>query len=69
MVSGAGSFKEIGIKVSYYEIYNEIIRDLLTSEDKALDIREDKSGGVIIVGISEVETKTVPEVMSLLKVL
>lgn len=69
MVSGAGLFKEIGIKVSYYEIYNEIIRDLLTSEDKALDIREDKSGGVVIVGISEVETKTVPEVMSLLKVL
>ena len=23
MVSGAGLFKDIGIKVSYYEIYNE----------------------------------------------
>ena len=37
--------QEYSIIVSYLEIYNEIIRDLLTIEDKAIDIREDPIKG------------------------
>ena len=33
------------VKVSYLEIYNETIRDLLTSDDKVLDLREDGKQG------------------------
>ncbi|CAD8105985.1 unnamed protein product [Paramecium sonneborni] len=61
-------FKDTQFKVSYVEIYNENIRDLLTSEDKNLEIREDKNNGIQIAGVIEVEVKTVSEVLALLKV-
>ena len=56
------------MKVSYVEIFNENIKDLLTAEDRDLDIREDKNQGIQIAGVQEVEVKTVQEVMALLKV-
>lgn len=34
------------IKLSYLEIYNENIRDLLTSDDRTLDLREDPKAGI-----------------------
>ncbi|CAD8110484.1 unnamed protein product [Paramecium sonneborni] len=61
-------FKDTQFKVSYVEIYNENIRDLLTSEDKNLEIREDKNNGIQIAGVIEVDVKTVSEVLALLKV-
>jgi kinesin family protein 18/19 len=45
--------KDFTIKVSYMEIYNENIKDLLTSEDRNLDIREDPEKGVVINAITE----------------
>ena len=41
------------IKVSYVEVYNEVIRDLLTSEDTPLDIWEDPERGITINGVLE----------------
>jgi len=38
--------------MSYYEIYNEIIKDLIVPMD-GLDIREDPNKGVIIADLSE----------------
>jgi kinesin family member 18/19 len=35
--------KDISIKVSYIEIYNETIKDLLSSNSKPLELREDPS--------------------------
>ncbi|CAD8091684.1 unnamed protein product [Paramecium primaurelia] len=61
-------FKNTQFKVCYVEIYNENIRDLLTSEDKNLDIREDKNNGIQIAGVTDVQVKTVSEVLALLKV-
>ncbi|CAD8201892.1 unnamed protein product [Paramecium octaurelia] len=61
-------FKNTQFKVCYVEIYNENIKDLLTSEDKNLEIREDKNNGIQIAGVTEVEVKTVSEVLALLKV-
>ncbi|CAD8097370.1 unnamed protein product [Paramecium primaurelia] len=61
-------FKDTQFKVCYVEIYNENIRDLLTSEDKNLEIREDKNNGIQIAGVTEIEVRTVSEVLALLKV-
>lgn len=36
-------FKDITFKMIYVEIYNENIRDLLSQEDRNLEIREDKN--------------------------
>jgi kinesin family protein 18/19 len=40
----------------------------LTTEDKSLDVREDKNAGIVVAGITEVDAKSVNEVMALLKV-
>jgi kinesin family protein 18/19 len=37
--------------VSYLEIYNEFIKDLLTSDDKNLDLREDGKSGMVVAGL------------------
>ena len=41
------------VRVSYVQIYNEIISDLLKSERTALQIREEKKKGVFVEGLSE----------------
>ncbi|XP_071796693.1 kinesin-like protein KIF19 [Asterias amurensis] len=54
------------VTMSYLEIYNEMIRDLLNPASGYLDLREDASGNVQVAGISEVSTDSTKEVMSLL---
>lgn len=56
--------KEIEIAVSYLEVYNEAIRDLLAPPDPlgkpvSLDVREDASKKVVIAGLSEHRPKGV----------
>lgn len=60
--------KEIIIRMSYLEIYNELIKDLLTTDDKNLDLREDPFKGVVVHGITEVEVESTNQIMTLLKV-
>jgi len=45
------------IRVSYVEIYNEVIRDLLVpnSKDTFLDLRDDPVKGVCLAGVTEYE--------------
>jgi hypothetical protein len=45
--------------VSYVEIYNEVIRDLLVANSKNtyLDLREDGDKGVNIAGVTEFQVK------------
>ncbi|CAI2359195.1 unnamed protein product [Moneuplotes crassus] len=56
------------IKISYVEIYNEIIRDLLVvkSKDTYLDLRDDPIKGVQIAGVKEFKVTNSTEVMKLL---
>lgn len=58
------------IQVSYVEIYNESIRDLLIPKDKDsnvyLDLREDPLKGVSLSGATEMRVDCVEEVMNLL---
>jgi kinesin family protein 18/19 len=59
---------EILINVSYVEIYNEQIRDLLipNSKENYLDLREDPIKGVSLAGATEFKVDSVDEVMNLL---
>lgn len=41
------------VTVSFLEIYNEIIRDLLNPSDKQLRIRENKESGIYVEGLCE----------------
>lgn len=47
--------KKFEIKVSYVEIYNEVIRDLLVanSKDTYLDLRDDPEKGIQLAGVTE----------------
>lgn len=60
--------KNVEIFVSYVEIYNEQIRDLLKPKEDGsyLDLRDDPIKGVTIAGATEITVTGVKEVMSLL---
>lgn len=53
------------ITVSYIEIYNEVIMDLLNPSDKKLLVRESPELGVYVQGCSEVICKSEKDVMKL----
>lgn len=60
--------REYQVSMSYLEIYNELIRDLLapTSQPAYLELREDAKGAIQVAGLSEVIAKTPEEVMEML---
>lgn len=57
----------VDIRVSYVEVYNEVLRDLLTSEDHALDIREDPERGIIISNVLEFPATSQDQIMRMFK--
>ena len=50
------------ITMTYLEIYNENIRDLLSGKPDLLELREDSSKGVVVAGITTVEAHSAEEV-------
>eukprot|EP00392_Amoebophrya_sp_AT5.2_P008523 g8551.t1 len=74
--SGSGAAAENGsnklehvVKCSFLEVYNENIRDLLTSKDSAdnhLELREDPVKGCYVAGLQELPAQSVDEIMALL---
>jgi kinesin family protein 18/19 len=58
--------KNFRIKISYLEIYNESIRDLLDDNAAEIDMREDPSKGIMLVGLSEIFVTNASEVYKLL---
>ncbi|KAJ2700793.1 tubulin-dependent ATPase kip3 [Coemansia sp. IMI 203386] len=61
--------KAIDVTVSYLEVYNETIRDLLgpdVGNPVSLALREDAQQGVTVIGLSEHVPKNVEEVMQLM---
>lgn len=54
------------VTVSFLEVYNENIRDLLSETEEYLDLREDPIKGPVVSGITEIEAKNSQEIMKLL---
>jgi len=58
--------REFLLRVSYFEIYNESINDLLQPEATNLNIRESKTRGIFVEGLREEIVRTPEQCMSLL---
>jgi hypothetical protein len=56
---------EVGVRVSFIEIHNEELRDLLDSGYKSnhLAIREDAEGGIFVAGAEEREVTCLDEIL------
>jgi len=54
--------RSIKLWISYIEIYNECVNDLLDASKRNLQIREDKNREVVIEGLSRFEVKDVEEI-------
>ena len=46
------------VVVSFLEVYNENIKDLLSEVEEYLDLREDPIKGPVVAGITEVQAKS-----------
>eukprot|EP00474_Spongospora_subterranea_P002065 CRZ02523.1 hypothetical protein [Spongospora subterranea] len=57
---------EIVTRVSYMEIYNEMLRDLLCEESRDLSVREDSSGNVSVKGLKKPEVTNEEQALNLL---
>lgn len=64
--ANANIFSSLQVSISYLEIYNELIRDLLRPSAGPLELREDNRGNQIVTGLSEINAVSRYEVISLL---
>ena len=58
--------KSFRVYLTYLEVYNENIRDLLNPQTGYLDLREDPEKGIAVAGITEYSASGVEETMELL---
>ena len=65
-IGGHRMDRSYNIRVSFLEIYNEAIRDLIMVSSEVLDLREDPVKGVCVAGLSEIEVDTPEEILDLL---
>lgn len=59
--------RDYTVKISYLEIYNENIRDLLSSNEEYLDLREDPYKGISIAGITELVVNSSKDILQKLR--
>jgi len=58
---------ELIMRFSFIEIYKENISDLLSPDNKSLDIKEHPEKGTQLLGATEVEVESTSQVIALLK--
>ncbi|KAJ9086961.1 Kinesin-like protein kip2 [Entomophthora muscae] len=63
----AGNTKEFLLRISYIEIYNETIKDLLATEQAELRIHEDKYRGVYVAPLKEEIVTNPKQVMRIIE--
>ncbi|XP_053327987.1 kinesin-like protein KIF19 [Spea bombifrons] len=66
-IEGTSDSMDYTVSMSYLEIYNDIIRDLLNPSSGVLELREDAKGVIQIAGITEFSTSNANEIMQLLR--
>ena len=54
------------VTITYVEIYNEMIRDLLVPTSGYLELRDDSDKGITIAGVTEFRAESTEQVMNLL---
>ncbi|CAD5216170.1 unnamed protein product [Bursaphelenchus okinawaensis] len=59
--------KEDTVYISFLEIYNEVIKDLLNPGAGALDLLEDEKGNVLVPGLSRVKAPNTNKIMQILQ--
>jgi hypothetical protein len=55
------------VSVSYLEIYQEVVHDLLNPSDRKLNIREHPSSGIYVDGLAEIVVRSVEEITGLME--
>ena len=58
--------REYTVKLSYLEIYNEVVRDLFSTADN-LELREDKDKGLVVAGLSFITPRNPSEVLKAIR--
>ncbi|CAI4224884.1 unnamed protein product [Auanema sp. JU1783] len=58
---------EFSVQMSYLELYNEVIRDLLNPNSGTLEMMEDEQGNVQVIGLSSVRVMKLSTIMNLLQ--
>ncbi|KAJ1848110.1 tubulin-dependent ATPase kip3, partial [Coemansia sp. RSA 2703] len=67
-ISAAEDERSVDVRLSYLEVYNETIRDLLAPENvQGLALREDAQQGVTVAGLSEHVPSGVDQVLELME--
>jgi kinesin family member 18/19 len=64
--SSSNHTRQFRVKISYVEVYNETLRDLLGTGSENLDLREDPNKGSVLIGVKELEVNTSTQVFELL---
>jgi kinesin family protein 18/19 len=54
------------LRLSYLEVYNETLQDLLVDDSPSLQLRDDGSGGTVVAGLSFQEPRSADQVFAML---
>lgn len=59
--------RDYKIKVSYIEVYNEVLKDLLNDKNDSLELREDAVKGVCVANVLEIMTTNTDDLMKYIR--